>query len=94
MIFTPAIAIAAIVGGAFILFRRMRGPVQRTRTDVIELIKSAIETGGDSRWDDFVSVRIADPELEAIRSRCAEVNLAPKAQFDATLHSILSELKS
>ena len=57
------------------------------------MIQSALETGGDSKWDDFVSVRIADPELDTIRRRCLEVNLAPEAQFDATLRAILSELK-
>jgi hypothetical protein len=89
-----AIAVAAVAGGAFVLFRWMRWPVRRTRTGVIKLIKSALETGGDSKWDDFVSVKIADPELETIRRRCLEVNLAPKAQFEATLNAILSELKS
>ena len=94
MTLTFTIAIAALAGGAFVLFRWIRRPVQRTRTEVIKMIKSAVETGGDSKWDDFVSVRIADPELETIRRRCLEVNLAPKAEFNARLHAILSELKS
>ena len=93
MTLTFAIVIAALAGSAFVLFRWNMLPVQRTRTEVIKVIQSALETGGDSKWDDFVSVRIADPELDTIRRRCLEVNLAPEAQFDATLRAILSELK-
>ena len=94
MTLTSIVAIATIAGGAFVLFRLTRRPVQRSRMEVIKMIKSALETGGDSEWDDFVSVRIADPELETIRLRCLQVNLAPKAQFDATLHAILVELRA
>lgn len=94
MTLTFTIAIAALAGGAFGLFRWIRRPVQRTRTEVIKMIEGALENGGDSEWDNFLSVKIADPELETIRRRCLGVNLAPKAEFDRTLHTILSELKS
>ena len=30
-------------------------------------------TGGRWDWDDFVSLRIEDPELDAIRLRCARL---------------------
>lgn len=94
MTLASTIAIAAVAVSAFVLFRWMRRPVQRTRPEVINLIERALESGGDSTWDDFVSVRVADPELDTIRRRCLKVNLAPKAQFDATLRAILSEFKS
>jgi hypothetical protein len=87
-------AVVATIAGFLVLIRWVRRPVQRSRTEVIHFIECALKTGGDSNWDDFVSVRIADPELETIRLKCLDVNFAPEAQFNATLQSILSELKA
>jgi hypothetical protein len=62
--FPILLVIAAI---ASLLFRK---PKQRTREEVAEIIDQFLKgTGADTDWDDFVSVRIADPELEEIRKR-------------------------
>lgn len=46
--------------------------VRRTRTEVAGIIERFLEgAGGLSNFDDFCSVRIADPELDAIRIRCS-----------------------
>lgn len=42
--------------------------------DVIqEITKFLNETGGAYDWDDFTSIRIQDPTLNAIRIECAEL---------------------
>jgi hypothetical protein len=42
-----------------------------TRAAVADVIEQFLDgTGGEWDWDDFCSVRIADPELDAIRIRC------------------------
>jgi hypothetical protein len=69
-------------------------PIRRTRPEVIDLIKRALITGGDPAWDEFVSVKILDPELEAVRQKCSSVTLEPKQTFDKTLRQILGELQT
>ena len=69
-------------------------PVQRTRAEVMQILESALVTQGDEAFDDFVSVPVVDPNLEAIRRKCIEVVLAPKSVFDETLRVALAELRS
>lgn len=87
-----AIGGAAFIGFALLFSLRSRR-VHRTRAGVIGILERGLATGGDSQWDDFVSVRIAEPELEAVRLRCLEVNLAPKAAFEQTLRKVIAELR-
>ena len=48
------------------------GRRQRTRGEVAEIIEQFLDgTGAASTFEDFCSVRISDPELEAIRQRCS-----------------------
>lgn len=48
-----------------------------TKSEVAEIIEQFLDgTGGPWDWDDFTSIRIADPELEAIRVRCVELHHA------------------
>jgi len=68
-------------------------PVRRTRAEVTEILESALITQGDDAFDDFVSVPILDPNLEAIRRKCIEVVLAPKSEFDETLRAALADLR-
>jgi hypothetical protein len=81
-----------ILAGIAVFIWANRRPVHRTRQEVINFLRGGLQSGGDSSWDDFVSVRIAEPELEAVRVKCFEVNLSPEAIFEATLQSLLSEL--
>ncbi len=49
---------------------------QRTAEEVAGFIRDFIEgTGGAWDWDDFISVSIKDPRLEAIRSEASFVEL-------------------
>ena len=47
------------------------GPIKRTRQEVAEILQAFLDgTLSDAAWDDFVSIEIADPLLDAIRKRC------------------------
>ena len=45
--------------------------MKRTREEVAETIEAFVNgTGRQWDWDGFTSIRIDDPELEAIRKKC------------------------
>jgi hypothetical protein len=45
---------------------------ERSRGEVADIIERFVNgTGGKWDWDDFISWPIADPQLDAIRARCA-----------------------
>jgi hypothetical protein len=63
------------------LHRRLSGFIlislklmKRTREDVANTIEGLINgTGRQWDWDGFTSMRLDDPELEAIRQRCVAI---------------------
>lgn len=85
------VIILALVGIGVFIWANKR-PVHRTRQEVIAFLQRGLQSGGDSSWDDFVSVRIAEPQLEAVRVKCLNVNLSSESTFKQTLESLLSEL--
>jgi hypothetical protein len=43
-----------------------------TKAEVADIIERFLEgNGGQWDWDDFLSIPIADPELDEVRQRCA-----------------------
>src|SRR5262245_39173367 len=49
-------------------------PIRRTSHEVATILRAYLDdTLSASEWDDFVSVPIADPRLEAIRDRCCHL---------------------
>ena len=51
------------------------GTFQRTPGEVADIIEQFLDgTGAASAFEDFCSVRISDPELEAIRRRCSQLH--------------------
>ena len=53
--------------------------VHRTPHEVANIIEKFLDgTGGDWEWDDFTSLRIKDPALEAIRIKCAAAILGSR----------------
>jgi hypothetical protein len=49
--------------------------VRLTREEVADIIEAFLNgTGGRWDWDDFCSIRIKDPDLDAIRRRCADLH--------------------
>jgi hypothetical protein len=85
------LGLLAVAGAVFALFNKL--PVHRSRDEVIALLEQALQSGGDSSWEEFVCERIAEPELEAVRLRCLEVNLESTGMFEYTLKSLIAELR-
>ena len=69
----PVLTIVALVAKPFV--RLFSKPVVRSPTEVASIIEAFLNgTGGPYDWDDFLSRgSIANPELEAIRARCASL---------------------
>ena len=45
-----------------------------TREEIANTIEGFVNrTGSQWDWDDFTSIRLKDPELEAIRQRCVSI---------------------
>ncbi len=43
-------------------------------SDIADIMEAFLDgTAGRHDWDDFISVRLSDPVLEAIRGRCAQL---------------------
>ena len=58
----------------------LRMTVRYTRAQVADIIEQFLEGTGDRwAWDDFTSIKIVDPDLDAIRRRCSEL-------YDGTGH--------
>lgn len=56
------------------VFRVFVRCMKRTREEVAKTIEAFVNgTGRQWDWDDFTSIRLDDPELEAIRKRCVSV---------------------
>ena len=48
--------------------------IKYTKAEVADIIEQFLDrTGGQWDWDDFTSIRILDPELDAIRMRCVDL---------------------
>jgi hypothetical protein len=46
--------------------------VERTSAETADIISTFLRGDGSAwAWDDFISVRIKDPALDAIRAQCA-----------------------
>jgi hypothetical protein len=64
--------------------------VDRTPDDVIGFLRDFLEgAGGDWDWDEFESVPITDPELDALRRRAARA--APPSPDLNLLRGLLAE---
>lgn len=48
--------------------------MKRTREEVANTIEAFTQGNGDQwAWDGFISIRLDDPELEAIREKCIAI---------------------
>ena len=80
-----AIPIAILLKLAMLPFDR---PMQRTPEEVADYLRDFIEgTGEEWDWDDFVSINIADPQLDSIRERASKF---PDVALDE-LYALLGE---
>lgn len=86
----PALWIAAIPVGLLFLVpvlivalvtKLFDRPLERTREEIAEILEARIAPGGDwPVWDEFICCKIADPELDAIRRECLELDDHSTAQ--------------
>jgi len=66
-----------------------------TARDVEAYLRDFLDgTGGDWDWDDFTSVKITDPTLDAIREEAAWVDLPLTEEGLATLSSLLAQVRA
>lgn len=80
----PILFPVAIVAGLF------SKPKKRTPAEVAGFIRDFIDgTGGEWDWDDFTSVRLANPELEAIRRDAGMVALPVTSEGQRQLKELL-----
>jgi len=71
-ILIAGVAILVLVVAIAVIARRFNKPIVLTREEVAHQIETFLAGGGGPYdWDDFISIPIADSDLEAIRARCA-----------------------
>lgn len=55
--------------------------IQRTPTEVAQIIENFLDGKGRAHdWDDFITLQIADPHLDAIRIQCLALNSTQPAK--------------
>jgi hypothetical protein len=70
-----AIGIISVCLFVFFLQSKKAPPIMRTREEVADILEDFVSgKGGNWDWDDFISFRIADSELERIREHCANLD--------------------
>jgi hypothetical protein len=73
----------------------LKTSADRTARDVEGYLRDFLEgTGGDWDWDDFTSVKITNPGLDAIRDEAASVSLPLTEGGRATLRDLLEQVRS
>ncbi|HEY1072392.1 hypothetical protein [Brevundimonas sp.] len=70
------------------------GTRRRSPGEVVAYLSNFIEgEGRPNDWDDFTSVDISDPELEAIRAAAANIYLPVNVDGDRRLRTLLDEAR-
>ena len=69
VVIVPLAVVASIIGA-------LTGGAKRTRLEVAEDLEALADgRAGPWDWDDFTSVKLRDPTLDAIRDRVAELEI-------------------
>ena len=97
----PAILLAPVVipiGVLLLLCARLVGlksTADLTPKDVEGYLQDFLDgRGGDWDWDDFTSVRITEPTLDAIREQAQHVDLPVDGTGRATLEQLLEQVRT
>jgi hypothetical protein len=70
-------------------------PVDLSPEEVVSYLRDFRDGTGDGRdWDDFTSVSIADPLLEGIRKRAADLDLPISGRNAAPLDTLIAEAEA
>lgn len=90
-----AIVIVPIVTIIKLILLPFERPVKRSADEVVKYLQDFIEgTGDDWDWDDFTSIQIDDPQLEAIRIRAANIEFPVCEKGLDALRALLSEART
>jgi len=91
ILFVPIVIISMVIALPFALFGR---PSKRTATEVALYLQDFIEDAGSPYdWDDFISVPIANPQLDSIRARASRIDLPIDEEGLCKLRFLLSEVE-
>jgi hypothetical protein len=89
-----AIPVILLIVVAERLFR-LKTSADLTARDVEGYLRDFLEgTGGEWDWDDFTSIKITDPALDAIREEAAWVDLPLTEQGGVTLSNLLAHVRA
>ena len=70
-------------------------PIERSPAEVLNHLRDFRDgTGDDYDWDDFVSVPIADPELEVLRASAASLDLPFGAKEFDSLRTLIARAEA
>ena len=76
VLFIPLAFVVAVVAALFVRILGLKNSADLTSDDVADYLQNFIDgRGGDWDWDDFTSIPISDPALEAIRQEAEMVRL-------------------
>jgi hypothetical protein len=90
IVVAPAVILVILILWPFSML--LSRPRRRTAEEAAACVRAFIEgTGADDAWDDFTTFAIADPRLESIRARAAEVDLPASEEGLKTLRALLKE---
>lgn len=91
-VFAVIILLLALIA---VLLKPFAKPEKRTPREVAACLRAFLGgTGDDWDWDDFTSLRIADPELESIRMRARALDLPPDEAGEAELRALIVEAET
>ncbi|UIJ44828.1 hypothetical protein LZK98_17495 [Sphingomonas cannabina] len=89
VLLTPVLLAFVALKLVLIPFER---PVKRTPDEVARYLRDFLNgTGGPWDWDDFISIPIADPRLEDLRRRAANLDLPMAGAETAPLQALVAE---
>ena len=94
-VLAPVAIVAAVVVQIVICVFGLKNSADLTAEDVAGYLDDFIEDrSGDWDWDDFTSIPITDPALEAIRQEAEMVQFPIDDAGDAKLRELLTRARS
>jgi len=84
------VLLAPVAFPVALLVRLTERPMERTADEVALYLRSALEGVALDGWDEFLAIRIADPELEDIRARAAAIALPPRPEGAMEMRFLLA----
>jgi hypothetical protein len=95
VLLVPVALPAALLVQAYVRLFRLKQTADLCAKDVVGYLDDFLEhRGGDWDWDDFTSIPITDPRLEAIRRQADMVRLPLDDAGRAKLADLLAQAKA